>query len=53
MSVIIHRKAAEQYLVLVLFDVQFSPVCNFGKLIRFRLGTVKMKGLSMIRNDCT
>ena len=36
----IHWKAVEQYLTVVLFVVQFYPVCNFGKCINFGLGTV-------------
>ena len=39
----IHWKAVEQYFTVVLF-VSFYPLCNFGKLINFGLGTVK--GLS-------
>ena len=35
----IHLKAAEQYVTVMLFGVQFYPVCNFEKPINFGLGT--------------
>ena len=37
----IHWKALEQYFAAVLFGFQFYPVCNFGKLIIFGLGTAR------------
>ena len=40
----IHWKVVEQYFAVVLFVLQFYPVCNFGKFIKFGLGTVTMKG---------
>ena len=35
------KKAVEQYFTVVMFVFQLSPVCNFGKLINFGLGTVR------------
>ena len=37
----IHWKAVEQYFTVVLFVFSFYLVRNFGKLISFRLGTVR------------
>ena len=39
LSVTIHCKAVEQYFILVLLYL----ICNFGKIVSFRLGTVKSK----------
>ena len=40
--VTVRWKAVEQlYFSVVLFVVQFYPVCDFGKLINFGLGTVR------------
>ena len=36
----INWKAVEQYFTVVLFVFQFSPVCNFGKVINFGRGTI-------------
>ena len=41
LSVTIHWKAVEQSFSVVLFVVQFYPVCNFGKLMKFGLRTIR------------
>ena len=37
----IQWKAVEQYFTVMPFVFRFYPVCNFGKFIRFGLGTVR------------
>ena len=37
----IHWDAVEQYFTVVLFVFHFYPVCKFGKVINFGLGTVR------------
>ena len=37
----IHWKAVVVNFTVVVFVFQFYPVCNFGKLFNFGLGTVK------------
>ena len=40
-------KAVEQYFTMVLFIFQFYPVCNFGQVINFGLGTVRNERVKM------
>ena len=46
-SVTIHGKAVGQYFTVMLFVFQFYPICNCGKCISFRLGTVRSDRLNI------
>ena len=43
-----HWKAVEQYFTVVLFVVQFYPVCNFETFINFGVGTVRSERLNCL-----
>ena len=43
----IHWKADEQYFTVMLLIFQFSPACNSGKFINFRLGTVRSQRIKV------
>ena len=45
-------KAVEQYFTAMLLLFQFSPVCNFGKFINFRLDIVRDKGVKLQSKEC-
>ena len=45
----IHWKAAEKYFSVMLFVVQFYPVCNFGIFIYFGLGTVRSERIKKFK----
>ena len=46
-KVAIQWKAVEQYFAVALFVFEFDQVCNFGKLINFRLGTVRSERITL------